>query len=219
MPSLTPRRNYRTHKPVLPDGVAFACIIKARLPDLWISRLLLRSLSLRPGCLLTALATALSTGSRRSIALPPAVRATRLWAFVMMGLSSHRMHLPFLDARWGCIKSRGKRGPRPGYGIAMGLTVSSRWQTPTGPRNLVGVKSLASPFGAKRFTGQPSHRRRKRQSSSELALKPAGGRFMGLERFWQVVHGLQSRLLCSRLWSRLAFDGDCWGSGRVHATT
>jgi len=99
MLSLSPRRNHRTHKPVLPDGVAFACIIKARLPDLWISRLLLRSLSLRPGCLLTALATALSTGSRRSIALPPAVQATRLWALVMVGLLSYWMYQPCLDAR------------------------------------------------------------------------------------------------------------------------
>ena len=34
-------------------------------------------------------------------------------------------------------------------------------------------------------------RRRKRQSSSELALKPSGGRFRWLESLWQVVRGLQ----------------------------
>ena len=81
------------------------------------------------------------------------------------------------------------------------------------------VKSLASPFGAKRFVSQPSHRRRKRQSSSELALKPAGGHFKDPEIQWSVVHGLQSCLLGFRLRSWLGLEWDCWGFGAVHATT
>jgi len=143
MPSLSPRRNHWAHMPVLPADIAFAPASGARLPGSYVSRLSLRSLSLRPGCLLTVLATALSTGSRQSITLPPAVRATRLRALVMVGLLSYRMYLPCLDARGWHSKSRRETG-------------STTWA-----RNCHGdggVKSPASPYGAKRFTGQPSHR-------------------------------------------------------------
>ena len=86
MLSLSPRRNRRAHLLILPNGAAFAHLKGARLPDLLFSRLPLRSLSLRPGGLLTALETALSTGFKRLIALALAVQATRLSAFVMVGL-------------------------------------------------------------------------------------------------------------------------------------
>ena len=110
MPSLSPRRNLRAHMPILPDDIAFASLSEARLPESCITRLPLRSLSLRPGCLLTVPETALSTGFRRSITLPPAVRATRLRALVMVGLLSYRMYLPCLDARWGPIRPRRETG-------------------------------------------------------------------------------------------------------------
>ena len=61
--------------------------------------------------------------------------------------------------RCSASNPEGKRGPSPGFEIA------------TGP---AGLKSLASPFGAKRFTVQPRHQSRKRQSSNGfLALKMA----------------------------------------------
>jgi len=134
MPSLSPRRNFRAHVPVLPDSAAFAWQSRARLPDLLFSRLPLRSLSLRPGCLLAVLATASSTGFRRSIARPPAVRATRLSAFVMVGLLSNWMHLPCLDARLP-IKKEGKRGPLSGCGITLGLAAGCASEAPLGPEN------------------------------------------------------------------------------------
>ena len=57
------------------------------------------------------------------------------------------------------------RGPRPGFEIAMGLA---------------GLKSLASPYGARRHLDQPSHRSRKRRASRSVrALKDAWGRQEG----------------------------------------
>ncbi len=98
MPSLTPRRNRRVHSPILHDDAAFTHPIRVRLPGFHLTRLPLRSLSLRPGGLLTALITALSTGFKRSIALALAVQATRLLALVMVCLLPYWMHLPCLDA-------------------------------------------------------------------------------------------------------------------------
>jgi len=63
--------------------------------------------------------------------------------------------------------------PRPGFEIAMGLTVSSRRQAPTGPRNIVGLKSPVGPFGAKRLIGQrPIVAASRLPSSGFQALKP-----------------------------------------------
>jgi hypothetical protein len=109
MPSLSPRRNFRAHVPVLPECTAFASNLRARLPVSYVTRLPSRSLSLRPGCLLTVPETALSTGSKQPIARPPAVQATRLSAFVMVGLFSNWMHLPCLDAQNGHNKADEKQ--------------------------------------------------------------------------------------------------------------
>jgi len=158
MPSLSPRRNHWAHMPVLPADIAFAPASGARLPGSYVSRLSLRSLSLRPGCLLTVLATALSTGSRQSITLPPAVRATRLRALVMVGLLSYRMYLPCLDARDGHIKSEGKRGPRPGSGIIMSL-MAGRAMKPLWGRSSSGIWFLkplrGTEIGRRQVAGKP----------------------------------------------------------------
>ena len=84
--SLSYRKNCKAHLPFVKNNAFFADVRKARLPDAGVSGLQLRSLSLRPGGLLTVLETALSMGFRRSITLPPAIQATRLRAFVMVGL-------------------------------------------------------------------------------------------------------------------------------------
>ena len=128
------------------------------------------------------------------------------------------MHLPCLDALEGSHQIYRETGSTTWFREYHECGVGACDEAPLGPE-LGGVHVNASPFGAKRLTGQPSHRRRKRQSSSELALKPAGGRFRGLERPWQVVRGLHSRLRWLRVRYCLGVDGDCWGDGDVRLAT
>ena len=71
-----------------------------------------------------------------------------------------------------------------------------------------------SPFGAGVWLVSRPIVAASRQSSSEFqALKPSGGQSRVLERLWQVVHGLQSRLMWLRVRYCLGVDGDCWGAG------
>jgi len=126
--------------------------------------------------------------------------------------------------RWGS-RRRKPAGLAPFATVLRGWHNKSSRETgsTTWARNCHGfdsVKSLASPFEARRVVGQQFYPSRKRQSSSEFAaLKPAGGRVRRLERPWQVVHGLHSRLLWFRVRYCLGLDGDCWGGGRDYATT
>ena len=82
-------------------------------------------------------------------------------------------------------------------------------------RKMAAVMFRASPFGAgARLVSRPIDAFRAVQQWFQ-ALKPAGGRFRGLERPWQVVHGLRSRLMWFRVRAWLGLEGDCWWSGPI----
>ena len=120
--------------------------------------------------------------------------------------------------RGGCIKSRWETGSttwaRDCHGFGGGACV----EAPLGPEG--GRRHVPSKPLRGKATGRPGVPSKPfGQSSSELALKPAGGHFKDPESQWSVVHGLQSRLLWFRVRSRLGFDGDCWGVGDVRLAT
>ena len=79
---------------------------------------------------------------------------------------------------------------------------------------MAGPKSPASPYGARRFTGQPFYPSRKRQASRVVrALEMAWGRREGLAKWLRPVLRPQiPRLLCVRLRS-------CMASGRLALET
>jgi hypothetical protein len=103
-------------------------------------------------------------------------------------------------------KKRNPRGLRPGFEIAMGLAGGQSPARPDGPRILAGLKSPASPYGARRHIDQLSHRSRKRQTSSRFqALEMARGRREGLAMWLRHALGPQyHHLLCVRLRSCMA---------------
>jgi hypothetical protein len=93
-------------------------------------------------------------------------------------------------------------------------------------RRKAGVRFRASPYGARRFTGQPFYPSRKRQSSRlfralEMALGRQEGMAMWLRHF---LRPRNPRLLCIRLrsrvatvagwpWKRLKAAGGSWRNG------
>jgi hypothetical protein len=85
----------------------------------------------------------------------------------------------------GAIKSGGKRGPRPGSEIAMGLAGNKSLEGPYGARNSAGPKSLASRLRRHGFRvcSSPFEAPSGQSSSRFRALEPAGSISFGWEGF------------------------------------